>query len=635
MESAMNIEISLDPIQEAFLNIETARIYLLQCYSDTNTIFPLKEHIRQKFAKEVEEILNYFNNHNDKLLKSDKKQFHASKFANIPKNQIIQKSHISHQKLPTPSQKDFSCFERFFSLNCCKKLKCTVNIGMNLALDIFKQFIALSPVEQDFFIYGQLHPFSREIKSDKGNNSLVFDFHVHKIRCCRVFFQFIHGMKSDNWLNFRIKNFKEKKFEVVDQRGGTHNFIPLNERILIHSFIDNYLQPILLESSAKDNVLLPCSFTIQEMYKKYQELGGTRSFSAIYSHFKDFWPDLKKIPSYSDYCSTCFVKRKLINVASDEEEETQIREDLQEHLDKAKSAREQYKVVNIGKAKLLNEKELKCISFDWGQNWDIPRFNKQPGELYFLPRQKVGIFGVNDEGLDIQTFFLVPERDLMSYGKGPNATLSYVYYYLKNILSPTNKLVVYADNCAAQNKNNYLLWFFHWLVHTCNSYEEVEINFLLAGHTKFSPGRHFGYAKSELNRTESFETVFDAADIIRKSVSNQRVLMVRDWNSGTQSITIFDWKKFLSNSYKKSPPEKRIFHCHYFKIQINQQDIQYRKYHNSEPMQINLMKKKIDKDLSLESLHLEPLTETRIEELKKLEPFINLHKRDDFWKAVS
>ena len=91
---------------------------------------------------------------------------------------------------------------------------------MGAAMDLFKSFIDLSPVEQDFHIYGQLQVFSRKIKSAKREVSTVFDFEVLEKRCCRDFFQFVHGMKSDKWLNARIKNFKEKNFSPVDQRGG-------------------------------------------------------------------------------------------------------------------------------------------------------------------------------------------------------------------------------------------------------------------------------------------------------------------------------------------------------------------------------------------------------------------------------
>jgi len=41
--------------------------------------------------------------------------------------------------------------------------------------------------------------------------------------------------------------------------------------------------------------------------------------------------------------------------------------------------------------------------------------------------------------------------------------------------------------------------FFYFLVHKLKLFEEIEINFLIVGHTKFSVDRHFGYGKSKIN----------------------------------------------------------------------------------------------------------------------------------------
>lgn len=101
------------------------------------------------------------------------------------------------------------------------------------------------------------------------------------------------------------------------------------------------------------------------MYEAYQEVGGTRCYATIYNHFKDFWPHVRKIPQYSDYCSICFVSKKLINGSLSLDEKAEHEEALQEHLDQARSACENYKVVNIGRAKLLEGSELLCLSFDW------------------------------------------------------------------------------------------------------------------------------------------------------------------------------------------------------------------------------------------------------------------------------
>jgi len=54
------------------------------------------------------------------------------------------------QELPTPSKQDFDHFHK----GCCTKKRCTKSLCLELALGTFRNFIALSKSEQDFYIYG-------------------------------------------------------------------------------------------------------------------------------------------------------------------------------------------------------------------------------------------------------------------------------------------------------------------------------------------------------------------------------------------------------------------------------------------------------------------------------------------------
>ena len=51
-----------------------------------------------------------------------------------------------------------------------------------------------------------------------------------------------------------------------------------------------------------------------------------------------------------------------------------------------------------------------------------------------------------------------------------------------------------------QNKNNYMMRYLSWRVATGRSHT-IKLNFMIAGHTKFSPDRHFGTLKKRYRRT--------------------------------------------------------------------------------------------------------------------------------------
>ena len=66
---------------------------------------------------------------------------------------------------------------------------------------------------------------------------------------------------------------------------------------------------------------------------------------------------------------------------------------------------------------------------------------------------------------------------------------------LLNLLSKSKVLYVQCDNCPSTNKNNYALWFFHYLIHSKKIFDEVRINYMIPGHTKFSVDGRFGNSK--------------------------------------------------------------------------------------------------------------------------------------------
>ena len=64
-------------------------------------------------------------------------------------------------------------------------------------------------------------------------------------------------------------------------------------------------------------------------------------------------------------------------------------------------------------------------------------------------------------------------------------------------------LVLHADNCVGQNKNNTILKVFVWLclMEYC---ETIEFKFMIKGHTKFAPDGNFGHIKRAYATSSSF-----------------------------------------------------------------------------------------------------------------------------------
>ena len=67
-----------------------------------------------------------------------------------------------------------------------------------------------------------------------------------------------------------------------------------------------------------------------------------------------------------------------------------------------------------------------------------------------------------------------------------------VYFSLQKFaLNEKKHLNITCDNCSGQNKNNLSLWFWSWLI-MLGWYEDITINFMIPGHTKFICDSFFG-----------------------------------------------------------------------------------------------------------------------------------------------
>ena len=124
------------------------------------------------------------------------------------------------------------------------------------------------------------------------------------------------------------------------------------------------------------------------------------------------------------------------------------------------------------------------------------RFNQ--GLFTLKLKMKCAIFGVCCEAIPRQVNFLIDENVLT--GKGANSTILYVHFYFERHRLGETKAQVHADNCGAQNKNSAFIWYYFWRVMS-GLHEEINYNFLLPGHTKFSPDWCFGLLKQKTQKT--------------------------------------------------------------------------------------------------------------------------------------
>ena len=137
--------------------------------------------------------------------------------------------------------------------------------------------------------------------------------------------------------------------------------------------------------------------------------------------------------------------------------------------------------------------------------------------------------------------YVIPEAALVS--KGSNMVISLLHHFLLKYGGGVNQIFLNADNCVGQNKNNSVLQYMMWRVATgMNS--SIELAFMVAGHTKFSPDYGFGIFK-RLYRNADVNSIEDVCNLISRS----KLLMAEPVGTeqGDVLIPCFDWQsKFVS-----------------------------------------------------------------------------------------
>ena len=105
-------------------------------------------------------------------------------------------------------------------------------------------------------------------------------------------------------------------------------------------------------------------------------------------------------------------------------------------------------------------------------------------------------------------------------------------------------IITHKFSCTGQNKNRYMIQYLVWRALQANySTQKFSLNFMLTGHTKFSPDRHFGHIKREINKTD-INTVYDLENAVNSS-SRKNVAELVGHPNGVVVIPTYDWKTYF------------------------------------------------------------------------------------------
>lgn len=288
-------------------------------------------------------------------------------------------------------------------------------------------------------------------------------------------------------------------------------------------------------------VKLPIENNKTRIWQLYRNAVSFEQTPVSFNYFCEVWkmhfPHCKIMTKRTDFCKLCVFYRTL---AKDSGPEYKI------HIEHARQERVHLKqtIGNTVEKRLANNMSHIHLSFDFAEAIRLPVFIDQPGDSYFTSGFKCGLFGICNNTVGMMDTYILPE------GKTPNVnantTISLLHHYLErhNVRS-LETLDLMADNCTGQNKNAAVMQYLLWRVASGLGPRQINLHFLVPGHTKMRNDAYFGLIKRNLKKRQAFsyeqmcEVVNDATS------SSTRGVLVDD------DFEWYDWWGFLRQYFNK------------------------------------------------------------------------------------
>jgi hypothetical protein len=268
------------------------------------------------------------------------------------------------------------------------------------------------------------------------------------------------------------------------------------------------------------------------------------SYTSYVYYFQEFAPEIEIRRPKKDVCNT-YIRFRNSTFHGDNEKWLQ-------HLHEASKRRFIYGDDNKLAIQARKENiQFQMISFNFKQNINIPYQSWQANMLFYKRKIAINIFNVVNEGDGIHNIYCYEER-VGNKSADEICTILWDYFVFQklSLLKSGNHLVVYADNCAGQNKNRYIIAFFHYIVVVLGWFPSIRIKYMVSGHTHFSPDRCFSWLNKLMNTWPEIYTPAEVLKMCKECACEDRVGAKESVNAMLIN-QIYEWKKTFENFYDK------------------------------------------------------------------------------------
>ncbi|KAH9123273.1 hypothetical protein AeMF1_005695 [Aphanomyces euteiches] len=292
--------------------------------------------------------------------------------------------------------------------------------------------------------------------------------------------------------------------------------------------------------STKPMCLLPSFFTWDQLHKEYMKYNedchvriAVPSISAFRKILTAKLPNISIRTPRDNVCDLCVIYKNSMSKNPNVVET----EAFGLHVKDAMTMRTEYQF----DCAAATEEHL-VLSMDYAQNVMLPHTAQCPSAWYFCSLISVSVFGIYDASIKVNNHFIYSEK---VGGKGCNEVVSLLDRYLRH---------VGAIGEQEQHSRQVLVKYLLWLVDS-GQLEEVNLKFLVKGHTKNSCDRGFGSVRKRLLRNDAW-TFEQLTEHVEKSSKSSRCFPLED-----EAVCFYNFRDPLAGLYSdiKSIQQFQLF----------------------------------------------------------------------------
>ncbi|KAL4126409.1 hypothetical protein QTP88_010631 [Uroleucon formosanum] len=473
---------------------------------------------------------------------------------NKRKRKIESEKRLSGKEYETVKRKTKISGKKAPSNEVICKCKFGCNDVLHMKKKLFEDFYKLGINEQRSYLMGLMHilPIQRrrhgnyddpvESRRQSTISFTVPDGDGDLKRVCKKTFLDIFAI-SPQKVTTLVKRKKAGFNTFKDKRGGVKTFkYTLKDRQMVKNHINSFPRDESHYSRAKsEKEYLSPDLNMNRIYLAYKVKNPetTISYKFFRSVFlKDFPKLLFKRPRV-DTCKTCDaldLKRKDNNVLVASSGKTE----LELHHRKVDAVTE---VIKVDAAKSTLPGSQTCtITMDLQKVYPLPKLSHT--SMYYSRQLSCFNFGIHVT--DTSNGIMCVWHEGQSW-RGGNQIASCLMQAINSghLSSYKRHLTVWSDNCAGQLKNRMLLFLYIWLVAN-GTFDTIEHNFFISGHSYSASDRDFATIEKRAKRSKLFN-VNDVKRIIRSSRLDRPFKVI---DMGKKTFFDFDTAsaKFLDTS---------------------------------------------------------------------------------------